>query len=338
MNRFAALIISIAGLTGCATQPTPVVKPTGPFATVVESAVGGGVGGGTFFFVAELDDQVLRDNVMRASLSASAGRGADLRLRGYERYVPAGKHKMKLSARFAYAAPIQSLFQSGGQEPLEAIVDVDLIDGGHYRVTGMLDAFRRELWLEDSATGLVVGKKTVKLANSEAEIKAMQGASYTCCNLRYEGNWISDANWSTLPMIPAGSRIKVLEYGGNRAEVLIEGRPMRLGLDYGREKQTVQQFVERLLLREDPAPVLAAWPEAVRNAVKKGQVGLGMTKPQVVASLGPPRLDVTPSQEATKWTYWTIAEQPIVLEWDAQGRLSGVQAEESVKALVMHRE
>ena len=26
---------------------------------------------------------------------------------------------------------------------------------------------------------------------------------YTCCNLHDDGDWISDANWGTMPVIPA---------------------------------------------------------------------------------------------------------------------------------------
>ena len=31
-------------------------------------------------------------------------------------------------------------------------------------------------------------------------------SGYTCCNLHYEGDWISDANWSSMPTIPAEAR------------------------------------------------------------------------------------------------------------------------------------
>lgn len=32
---------------------------------------------------------------------------------------------------------------------------------------------------------------------------------YTCCNLHYDGDWISDANYTDLPFIPAGTPIAV---------------------------------------------------------------------------------------------------------------------------------
>jgi hypothetical protein len=55
-----------------------------------------------------------------------------------------------------------------------------------------------------------------------------QGASrglyqgYTCCNLHYDRDWISDANWGNLPKIPPGTPIKVTSYGSNRAAVEID--------------------------------------------------------------------------------------------------------------------
>jgi hypothetical protein len=33
---------------------------------------------------------------------------------------------------------------------------------------------------------------------------------FACCNLRYEGDWISDGNYAVLPMLPAGTPIKVV--------------------------------------------------------------------------------------------------------------------------------
>ena len=32
---------------------------------------------------------------------------------------------------------------------------------------------------------------------------------YTCCNLHYDGDWISDANYTDLPFIPAGTPISL---------------------------------------------------------------------------------------------------------------------------------
>jgi hypothetical protein len=47
-------------------------------------------------------------------------------------------------------------------------------------------------------------------ATTGAAVAPALPTGYTCCNLHYENDWISDANWSSMPMIPAGASIKVL--------------------------------------------------------------------------------------------------------------------------------
>ncbi len=316
-------------LQACASAP-PVVSITGPSAQVSDSASGGGIKGGNFFFLAAVDDVPLKANNLGASLSASSGRGADLQIRPFQRQVAAGQRKLKLSSRFAYAAPVQSLFQSGGPPPADATLTVELLDGHTYRVTGVMDAMRRELWLEDTANGEVVGTKVSLQANDPATLKQMEGALYTCCNLRYEGDWISDANWGRLPMVPAGARIKLVDASKNRAKILVDGRPMRFGLDYGRQQITIDKLLDRLSLKDDPAPRIASWPEPVRQAVRAGQVVAGMTREQAIVALGYPRLDATPDTSATTWRYWTIQDEEYTLEWNSVGLLDRVIGSESV--------
>src|SRR4029450_7860942 len=85
---------------------------------------------------------------------------------------------------------------------------------------------------------------------------------YTCCNFHHDRDWISDANWRSLPMIPAGAKIKVLDYGwNNRANVEIDGRPMRIGHDYGRKEESLQQFLQKLVVKNDPQKKIAKYPE-----------------------------------------------------------------------------
>jgi hypothetical protein len=331
----AAFVIALT--TGCASAPpAPLVKPTSPSAFVADSATGGGRSGGAFFFVAEADGKTIDQNNLKASLAASSGRGVDLQVRSAARYLPAGKTRLKLSGRFAHAAPIQSLFSSAASYSVDGMVDVELREDARYRVVGVLDAFKREIWLEEEGTGVIVGQKIVAVAEtSRANTGAAPNSLFTCCNLRYDGDWISDANWATLPIIPAGSRIEVKDYGSNRASVLIEGRPMRIGLDYGREQETVQKFVARLAIKDDPRQQLATYPKAVQDTVLAGKIATGMTKEQVIMSLGYPRSDKTRSLDAAEWTYWTLEGDEYVLLWSPDQTLKSVDAARKVKQLVM---
>jgi hypothetical protein len=127
---------------------------------------------------------------------------------------------------------------------------------------------------------------------------------YTCCNFHYEKDWISDANWRYLPMIPAGAKIKVLDYGSNRAAVEIDGKPMRIGHDYGRREEKLEQFIAKLVVKNDPKAKIAKYPEKVRNAIKSGSVIPGMTREQVIISAGYPPTHKTPSLDSSVWNMW----------------------------------
>ena len=113
-------------------------------------------------------------------------------------------------------------------------------------------------------------------------------SGYTCCNLHYAQDWINDQNYGKLPMIPAGAPIKVTGFGRHRATVEIDGKPFRLGHDYGRAQETTAQWVAKLVVATDPKVRLAAYPPAVRQAIQNGQVMVGMTKDQVLMTLGYP--------------------------------------------------
>ncbi|MBC8022436.1 MAG: hypothetical protein H7Y14_04915, partial [Burkholderiales bacterium] len=102
----------------------------------------------------------------------------------------------------------------------------------------------------------------------------------------------------------AGVKIKVLDYGSNRAFVEIDGKTMRIGQDYGRREETLQQFIEKLVVKNDPRAKIAKYPEKVRNAIHEGHVIPGMTREQVIIAAGYPPSHRTPSLESSVWNMW----------------------------------
>lgn len=338
MLRRFMLVVSVMLVAGCATAPQAPEVPTGPSAVIADTATGGGMGGAAFFYLSEAGGKQIPQNNLQASMAASFGRGTDLQVRPFERRIAAGKTKLKLTARYAHAAPIQSIFSSAASYAVDGFVEAELRENVRYRVVGILDAFKREVWLEDEATGAIVGQKIRGVAAQVAAGAIPANALYTCCNLRYEGDWISDANWVPLPMIPAGSRIIVKEYGRHRAFVEIEGRPMWIGLDFGREQDTVEKFVARLAVKTNPQEKLATFPKSIRAAILAGKVTTGMTKEQVIMSLGYPRADKTKSVDAAEWTYWIFDEDEYVLIWAADQTLKEVKAASKTKQLLLHTE
>lgn len=328
IRRFLLLAAIMIGLP-CAAQNSSLV-------IVSDTAVGGGRDGATFFYLQEVDGQSVGENNLQLSIRASRGRGPDMRVQQFSRGVPAGLRRLKLVARVAYAAPIQTLFKSGSTLSAEGVVEVELVPGINYRVAGLLDAFRRELWLEEDESGKQVGAKIIDAADALARSAEMAGASYTCCNLRYEGDWISDESKAMLPFVPAGSRIAVKGYGRYRAEVLIEGRPMRIGQDYGREQESREQFVAKLMVKDDPRLKLASYAPEMQQAIRRGLVALGMTREQVLMSLGHPRTDLTRSLDSPRWRYATMQDDEYVLVWGPDQTVQQVEAIDGVKRLVMY--
>jgi hypothetical protein len=150
-----------------------------------------------------------------------------------------------------------------------------------------------------------------------AQVVLAQGMpeGYTCCNFHYDKDWISDANWRQLPMIPAGAKIKVLDYGSNRAAVEIDGKPWRIGHDYGRREETLQQFIQKLVVQNDPKARIAKYPDRVRQAIHDGKVLPGMTREQAIIAVGYPPTHRTPSLEASVWNMWSTRAGRYEIHW-----------------------
>lgn len=160
---------------------------------------------------------------------------------------------------------------------------------------------------------------------------------YTCCNLHYEGDWISDSNFGALPFIPAGSRIKLKSYGRHRLHVDIDDKPMRIGLDYGRAQETLEQFAEKLIVTEDPKAKIARYPADVREAIRFGQVVMGMTQEQTIIAVGYPQRDETVSLEAPVWNYWTSSFAPYRVVWGKSGRIKEIATDPATHARMVYR-
>lgn len=165
------------------------------------------------------------------------------------------------------------------------------------------------------------------------EDEAPKLAGFTCCNLHYRDDWISDANWGDQPFLPAGLPIRVTQYGRYRIHVEIDGKAFRIGQDYGRQ-ESLATLARKIVVADDPRPRIASWPEAVRAAVRTGRVRAGMTREQVLVALGYPPAHQTPTLESVFWKHWYSRFGTFVLEWDEKGRVSGIKADAATRALV----
>lgn len=298
-------------------------------AVIVDSVEGGGHSGGTFFILTDIDGRTVERTALSASLQASRGRGMNLNVQTIERDVPSGQRRLRLAARVGFAAPIQSIFSSRTSREVQGEVNVTLAPNVRYRVTGVLDAFRREVWIEESDTHRRIGDKLV----GGDRLPMPATTLYTCCNLRYEDDWVSDGNYLTQPIIPAGSRIVVNRLGRWVAYVLVDGREMRIGQDYNRKLVTTEAYHERLMLKDDPTARWADWAPLVRQAIEAGRAVKGMTREQVLVALGYPRADRNPSLEAARWVYTPNEEEDATVVFGEDGKVAAIEGSEWARSL-----
>ena len=163
---------------------------------------------------------------------------------------------------------------------------------------------------------------------------SQEQSGFTCCNFHPDENWVSDANWAYLPRIPAGTAARILEYGDYRVSVEIGGRRMMLGLDYGRS-QVLREWAQRMIVSRDPKEKIADWPAAAREAIEAGRIALGMTKEQVIVSVGYPPAHATPSMDAQTWKYWYDTHGTYEVVWGDDGRVKDVVAPLPIRTRVL---
>lgn len=160
-------------------------------------------------------------------------------------------------------------------------------------------------------------------SNTVEESAPAQPTGFTCCNLNYTEDWISDANYGGQGVIPLGTPAKVTGYGRFRVAVTINNKPMRLGLDYGRA-ESLEAYAAKVIVTDDPKIKVASFPANVQTAIKQSQVMAGMTKEQVIMSLGYPLTNENPDLNRPIWRYWLSSFDEYQIVWDGNGRVKEV--------------
>lgn len=168
-------------------------------------------------------------------------------------------------------------------------------------------------------------KEAATLAATGGRVSSAQGLrlGYACCNLRYYGDWISDMGSGELPFIPAGTQVLVREVEGYRANIEVDGKSYRLGHDYGRAQEKTAEWVDKVIVLDNPAAKLAKYPASMRSIIEAGKMTKGMTKEQLIMSMGYPATSDTPKLEAASWKYYWDRYQ-IVVHWSG-GRVSKIE-------------
>jgi hypothetical protein len=176
-----------------------------------------------------------------------------------------------------------------------------------------------------------------KPAPPPAGSQTLPRQGFGCCVLHYSRDWINDGNYAELPMIPAGTPIEVMSYGSNRAYVKVDGKPMRLGHDYGRDQESLEVWVSKIVVNEDPRARIATYPPPVQAAIREGRVMVGMTREQAIASIGYPLTSENVSLDAPMWRIWRSSHGEYDLNFGADGRIKSISGDDSVTSLVTYQ-
>ncbi|ASR42934.1 hypothetical protein BEN78_05605 [Xanthomonas citri pv. mangiferaeindicae] len=158
---------------------------------------------------------------------------------------------------------------------------------------------------------------------------------YLCCNLRSDGSWISDSNYAEngKRVIPAGTPASVTGHGRYRVNVRIDGQRQSIGNDYSRDLD-LDTFARRYVVTEDPAAKIASWPAKVQEAVRRAKITPGMTREQVITSLGYPISSENPDLEAPLWRYWLSSFAEFQVLFDGSGRVRDISTDANTRNLV----
>jgi len=182
---------------------------------------------------------------------------------------------------------------------------------------------RRSSWL---ANLLVVASVLTGCRHNEVPSPLTGQTRYLCCNLHYEEHEINDANYLRGAVVPFGTRVEISKVSRNRVTFQPVGHPpLTLALKYGEKNLTMEQYIDRLFVTEDPRAEfarpghdkkLAADISKRRKLIDEGVVQKGMTKHDVLLALGYPPAHRTPSLDASAWTYWQNRWVTMVVHFD----------------------
>jgi outer membrane protein assembly factor BamE (lipoprotein component of BamABCDE complex) len=147
---------------------------------------------------------------------------------------------------------------------------------------------------------------------------------FTCCNLHYETDQINDANYSVGTTLPFGTPVAIETVSSDSVTFTADGKKLTLEHRYGRDQESMQQYLDKVLVTADPKPRVASFSHSAQAAIKDGRIERGMTREQVLLSVGYPATHKTLSTAASEWTYWYNRWVTYKVVFDDAGKVSSV--------------
>jgi hypothetical protein len=158
---------------------------------------------------------------------------------------------------------------------------------------------------------------------------------FLCCNMRTNGSWISDINYDEkgMKVIPVGTPVAVTGYGHYRVKVDINGKHEAIGNDYSRDLP-LDVFAKRYVVADDPAAKIATFSRKAQEAIASARVALGMTREQVLMSLGYPVSSENPNLSARTWKFWLSSFSEFHVSFDENDLVIEVSGDMETKRQV----
>lgn len=147
---------------------------------------------------------------------------------------------------------------------------------------------------------------------------------YTCCNIHYEGDTINDGNYSVGSTLPFGSAATVEKMTSDSVTFRAGGTMLTLAHSYGRDQESSPQYFSKILVDSDPHAKFATFSKQVQSAISDARIERGMTKEQVIMSIGYPPTHRTASTDMNTWTYWTNHWITYQVQFGDNGKVSNL--------------
>lgn len=178
-------------------------------------------------------------------------------------------------------------------------------------------------------------RKLLVLAAVLAAGAAQAQATYSgflCCNMRTDGAWISDINYAEngKRVIPAGTQVTITGYGRYRVNTTMAGQRQDLGNDYSRDLD-LENFAKRYVVTADPKAALAKASPRIRKAVETQRLVKGMTREQVIMSVGWPVTSENPHIDNKIWRFWLSSFEEFQVKFDGAGKVVAIEGDSMVR-------
>jgi hypothetical protein len=149
---------------------------------------------------------------------------------------------------------------------------------------------------------------------------------FLCCNVNSDGQEISDLNAPSAERhrVPVGSPIHVTSVGKHKIKLDIENKK-RVFVNDNSRALSMAEFVKRFVVSEDPSTKIKTFPMNVQVAIADGRLIHGMTREQVLMSLGYPTYDDVPNLGSKTWLFWITDHAQFRVTFGPDDRLADVE-------------